>query len=77
VAALGEKALAEGFYPSDKIEWLPFMQAYTVLGQPEKLHRFVSIMGESPFIQEQACAILTGSTFDPKMRASVQEDFCK
>jgi hypothetical protein len=77
VAALGEKALAEGFYPSDKIEWLPFLQAYTVLGQPEKLRRFVSIMGESPFIQKQVCAILVTSTFDPKLRTSIQEAFCK
>ena len=77
VAALGEKALAEGFYPSDKIEWLPFIQAYTVLGQKDKLHRFVSIMGESPFIQKQACSLLSASTTNPDMLATIQESFCK
>ena len=77
VVALGDKALAAGFYPSDKIEWMPFLQAYVSLGQKEKLHRFVSIMGESPFIQTQVCSTLTASTSDPDMLAIVKEDFCK
>lgn len=77
VAALGEKALAEGYYPADKIEWLPFMQAYTMLGQKEKLRRFVSIMGESPFIQKQACSILSASAKNAEMLATIQESFCK
>jgi len=77
VAALGEKALSDGFYPSDKIEWMPFLQAYVSLGQKEKLHRFVSIMGESPFIQKQVCLTLSESTTDPGMFALVQESFCK
>jgi len=76
VAALGEKALSAGFYPSDKIEWLPFMQAYTALGQKEKLRRFVSIMGESPFIQKQACRILSESTSNAEMLTTIQEYFC-
>jgi hypothetical protein len=77
VANIGEKALAEGFYPSDKIEWMPFLQAYVILGQKEKLHRFVSIMGESPFIQKQVCTSLTASTSDPQMLATIKEAFCK
>ena len=77
VAALGEKALAGGFYPSDKIEWMPFLQAYVSLGQKEKLHRFVSIMGENPFIQKQVCLTLSASTSDPAMLALIQESFCK
>jgi hypothetical protein len=77
VAALGEKALAEGFYPSDKIEWMPFLQAYVSLGQKDKLHRFVSIMGESPFIQKQVCTTLSANTSDPVMLAAIQESFCK
>ena len=77
VASLGEKALADGFYPSDKIEWMPFLQAYVTLGQKEKLHRFISIMGESPFIQKQVCTALTAASKDPDMLATIKEDFCK
>jgi hypothetical protein len=77
VAALGEKALAEGYYPSDKIEWMPFLQAYVALGQPEKLRRFVSILGESPFIQKQVCATLSAGISDPELFAYIQESFCK
>lgn len=76
IVALGEKALSEGFYPSDKIEWMPFLQAYTELGQKEKLRRFVSIMGESPFIQKQACIILSASA-STDMWITIQEYFCK
>ena len=77
VAAFGEKALAAGFYPNDKIEWLPFLQAYAALGQPEKLRRYVSILGESPFIQQQACRLLQASAANPETVAYVQESFCK
>lgn len=77
VIRLGEQALAEGHYPSDKIEWLPFMQAHAVLGQNEKLRRFVSIMAESPYIQNQACAILSASATDPATLNYVKESFCK
>jgi len=77
VVSLGEKAIGEGFYPSDKIEWMPFLQAYVALGQKNKLRRFVSIMRESPFIQEQACAALTISSPDPTMSSYVKESFCR
>jgi hypothetical protein len=82
VAALGDKALAEGFYPSDKIEWLPFMQANIALGQNEKNRRFMSIIGESPYIQKQVCTTLTAMcsedhTCDPKTLNTIKETFCK
>ena len=77
VSNLGDKALAEGYYPSDKIEWMPFLQAYVTLGQKEKLHRFVSIMGESPFIQKQVCTALSAAAKDPDLLATVKEDFCQ
>ncbi len=77
VIQLGEKALAEGYYPSDKIEWMPFMQAYATLGQPQNLRRFVSILAESPYIQSQACAILSASATDPATLAYIKESFCK
>lgn len=76
VIRLGEQALHEGHYPSDKIEWLPFMQAYAALGQREKLNRFASIMGESPYIQSQACALLPASATDPAMLNHINKLFC-
>ncbi len=77
VIRLGEQALAEGHYPADKIEWLPFMQAHAALGQKEKLRRFVSIMAESPYIQSQACVILSASATDPATLTYIKESFCK
>lgn len=77
VIRFGEQALAEGHYPADKIEWLPFMQAHAALGQKEKLRRFVSIMAESPYIQSQACVILSASATDPATLTYIKESFCK
>ena len=77
VSNLGDKALAAGYYPSDKIEWIPFLQAYVTLGQKEKLHHFVSIMAESPFIQKQVCGALTAVVKDPDMLTIINQDFCQ
>lgn len=77
VARLGAQALQAGFYPSDKIEWLPFMQAYVKLGQTDKLKGFISIMGESRFTKQQACAILSASTDEPNMQEYIQTAFCQ
>jgi hypothetical protein len=59
VASLGDKALELGFYPADSVEWMPFMQAYAVLGRNKDLKKLSSILGADPFLKTQACAILT------------------
>ncbi|PWH12388.1 MAG: hypothetical protein DDG60_13435 [Anaerolineae bacterium] len=77
VIQLVEQALEEGHYPSDKIEWLPLMQAYTVLGRKQELRRFISIMAESPYIQQQVCVLLSRSAPDLAMRTYIEQSFCK
>ncbi len=58
VASLGDEALELGFYPTDSVEWMPFMQAYAALGRGQDLKKLSSILGADPFLKEQACAIL-------------------
>lgn len=77
VAALGEQALSAGFYPSERIEWLPFMQAYVELGQPEKLQGLISIMDESRFTKKQACTILSAMAAKPEIQEYIQNAFCQ
>ena len=64
VEKLGDTALDAGYYPGDRIEWMPFMQAYVALNKPERLDRYVSIMGEFKFIRAQTCQILTQTALD-------------
>ncbi|MEW5939500.1 MAG: hypothetical protein AB1750_07555 [Chloroflexota bacterium] len=59
-AALGDEALELGFYPSDSVEWFPFLQAYAALGREKDLKKLSSILGADAFLKNQACAVLTG-----------------
>jgi hypothetical protein len=81
VASLGDKALGLGFYPADSVEWLPFMQAYAALGRGKDLKKLSSILGADPFLEVQACSILTNmakaGTLTPEMESSAMEWYCE
>ena len=79
VASLGEKALSLGFYPSDSVEWMPFLQAYVKLDDTKKIHPLVSIINANSFLKMEACQILTSTaqTASADMQTLVQESFCK
>jgi hypothetical protein len=81
VAALGDEALRLGFYPSDSVEWMPFMQAYAILGREKDLKKLSSILRADAFLGDQACSILTDMENDgklaPEMESSILEWYCK
>ena len=81
VARLGNKALAEGYYPSDRVEWMPFLQAYAVLDQQNNLKRIIPIFLEEPFLTIQACKNLEkmsdGGTISPEMQQFIQQSLCE
>ena len=82
VEKLGDDALNQGFYPSDRIEWMPFLQAYAVLDEIDKVHHLVSIIDADPFSKMQACQILThtGTKNEPlsaNMQSLVQQSYCQ
>jgi hypothetical protein len=79
-AALGDEALERGFYPSDSVEWFPFLQAYAALGREKDLKKLSSILGADPFLENQACAILSkmgaAGTLKPEIESSAMEWYC-
>lgn len=81
VAALGDGALEKGYYPADRVEWMPFMQAYAILGRGKDLKKLSSILGADPFLEQQACAILTKMAEDgllmPEMENQAMEWYCE
>jgi len=82
VDKLGDDALNQGFYPSDRIEWMPFLQSYVVLGERDKAHHLVSMMDVDPFSKMQACQILTHTStkngpLSADMQSLVQQSFCQ
>jgi hypothetical protein len=80
VAVLGDEALSLGFYPTDSVEWMPFMQAYAMLGRDKDLKKLSSILGADAFLGNQACAILTNMAktgmLTPEMESSAMEWYC-
>ena len=79
VAQLGDKAQKLGLHPNDQIEWMPFLQAYAILGDQKQVKDISTRINTDPIYQHQACANLTALTesLSPEMQNSVNELFCK
>lgn len=77
VISLMEKALDEGFYPADSIEWMPLLEAYVRTGQEKKLRPYVSIMNAEPLLASQACSILSSVAQDQELKTYIEKKFCE
>ena len=82
VDQLGEDASDQGFRPSDRIEWMPFLQAYVVLGELDQAHHLVSIIDADPFLKMEACQILTHTNtktgpLSTAAQSFIQQSFCQ
>jgi hypothetical protein len=75
------KALELGLYPNDSVEWLPFVQAYTALGDQDKLRTLKKIIIADPYLTAQTCQILMNMTasyeIEPEIQTFVQNSFCE
>jgi hypothetical protein len=78
---LYKEALALGLYPNDSVEWMPFTQAYTVLGDQDKLRTLKKIIIADPYLALQTCDVLTDMNanydIDPEIQAFVKNAFCE
>ena len=77
VIRLTEKALDEGFYPTDSIEWMPLLEAYAQTGNIDKMRPYVSIIRSEPFLSLQACSILTNAAQTDEMETYINNKFCE
>ena len=75
------EALNQGLYPNDSAEWIPFAQAYMILGDLDKLRALKKIIVADPYLTAQTCQILTDMAPDydiePEVRTFVQNSFCE
>lgn len=55
VKDLAEEAARLGFRPRDPIEWMPFLQAYAILGEERLLRESAQEITEDPLLRSQAC----------------------
>jgi hypothetical protein len=66
VLRLGDEVLAQGYVPTDAIEWMPFLQAYARAGDEERLENVNRLMKNAdPYIRRQACEKLGALTSLP------------
>lgn len=61
VREIGEQAFGRGFEPKDLVEWMPFLQAYAIGGDVDRLIELAPRIGTQPHIAEQACRILVST----------------
>lgn len=55
IVGLGKEAQAMGFAPSDAIEWMPFIQAYAVTNDVERLVELAPLISSEPYVAVQVC----------------------
>lgn len=77
VLQLGEEAFAKKLAPNDLIEWMPFLQAYAVDDNTERLRELAPGIKASPYVTEQVCHILGSmSELSESTKNTVQSLYC-
>jgi hypothetical protein len=82
VVQLGDEALGKDLYPSDRVEWMPFLRAYVMLGERNNIHPLISIINADAFLKMQACQDLTklvnsNANVQAGMSDYIQQSFCQ
>jgi len=81
VSALAAEAASLDLAPADPIEWTPFLQAYAVLGETEKLESLAAQFKDDPFHKGQFCQSLSrmeenGYPLKEELRNEIDNLFC-
>ncbi len=81
-ASLGDEAVRLGFSPDDQAEWLPFLQAYAILGDIKKVRNLSTRIGIDDFVRIQACLNLRSdevvqASMTPEMELVINEKYCR
>jgi hypothetical protein len=81
IASLGAEAASLHLTPSDSIEWTPFLQAYTALGQMEKVESLAAQFQDDAFHKKQFCQILiigeNAVSLKSEIQSKVEDLFCQ
>jgi hypothetical protein len=65
VLGIGEQAFGQGFEPKDPIEWMPFLQAYAMTGNIERLTELAPVVTRDSYISPQVCQIINSMSDIP------------
>lgn len=77
VLKIGEQAFGQGLEPRDRIEWMPFLQAYAQTGNVDRLMNLVSKVSADPYVLRQACQALGAmKDISAAVRTAVNSLYC-
>jgi len=57
-AKLGDEVIRLGFAPQDQVEWFPFLQAYAMMGDPEKVEFILKQVKSDRLFNDQICKLM-------------------
>lgn len=76
-----KEALNQGYYPEDGLEWMPFLQAYAVLGNEDKMRATAKLVTTDKFLRLQVCDIMTSfmnqETLNDEIRTVIEHAICE
>ncbi len=76
VIRLDEEALQQGFAPNDQIEWMPFLQAYGMKGDTNRLNDIAASIKDAK-VRRQACEVFANmDAFDAEVKGWFHREFC-
>jgi hypothetical protein len=59
VARLGDEAMALSMHPVDRIEWVPFIEAYAYLGRYDTVNRLYPILADVRYLKYEICNLFS------------------
>lgn len=79
VVALSEAAIRLDLAPEDRSEWLPFLKAYAITGNAERLAQTAKRIIGDKSLRQQACDLLTNiqAPLMPEVMQIIAVDYCK
>jgi hypothetical protein len=81
IPILLKEALDKGYYPEDALEWMPFLQAYAVQGNVEKMRSTLKLVALNKQLSLQTCAIMRNfieqETLNQEVIDFIQKKVCE
>jgi hypothetical protein len=82
IARLGDEAQDLGLHPNDRVEWMPFLQAYAFLSDEKQVKALSTRINTDPFYRQLACKNINamngyGYPLSTDIQQQVDELFCQ
>lgn len=81
IPQLLQTAMEKGYYPDDGVEWMPFLQAFAVLGENDSLRSTLKIISADKTLRVQACQVMTEfagqQSLSNEVLETIEKNLCK